>query len=272
MEAKVILDISSIVWDVNNFNTNKSLYYTLKSEVFLFIQAFERCNNLKFVARKELLDSIRTSFPYNICNEHKMFDFQRLVLHFLSTKRNISYTKSNNSGTYSVPNICCNYFSQDLQTEIGYLITEIHNSSNNHIFCTFSTCWQNNTDLQTNYGDSRTHHTVIHENTKPTIYDYYLNNIRNIFEHNSKHDSNKGIHWENGELVYPLSCYNERVKDTTIPQKLLDDAIQYENEYYIYNTNNNTYVCFKWHKDNKYHGHDEDINNVPRKIREEFHK
>ena len=272
MEAKVVLDISSVVWDENNFNSNPSSYYILKSEIFLFIQAFKKCSNLKFVARKELLNNIMNLFPYKICNEHKMYDFQKLVLHFLSTKRNASYTNINNSSVYSIPNICYSYFSTDLQTEICYLITEIHSSADNYIFCTFRTCWQNNSDLQTNNGNPKTHQTVVHEDAKPTIQDYYLNNIRNVFEHSEKHDSNKGKRKENNEWIYPLSCYDERVKDTTIPQQLLDIAKQYEDEYYCYDTKNRTFVCFKRHKDNKYHGYDEDIKNVPRKIREEFHK
>lgn len=271
MEAKVVLDISSVVWDENHFNSNKDIYYVLKSEMFLFLNAFENCSNLKIAAREELLNEIRILFPYNICNDHSMFDFQKLVLQFLATKRSVSY-KAINSITNVVPNICYPYFSADLQTEIGYLITEIHNSPDNHIFCTFRTCWQSNPNLQTNNRVSKTYHSIIHEDKKPTIQDYYLNNIRNIFEHNPKHDSNKEKRKENGEWVYPLSCYDERKKDPTIPQKLLDRAKPHEDEYYSYDTQNKTFVCFKRHRDNKFHGYDEEISNVPRKIREEFHK
>ena len=268
MEAKIVLDISSIVWNEADFNVNKSSYYTLKAEVFLFIKAFEKCNNLKFLARKELLNIIMNLFPYKICNDHKMFDFQRIVLQFLASKRNISYTNVNNSNIFSTPNICYNYFSQDLQTEIGYLITEIHNSSDKHIFCTFKTRWKTNTDIQTNNGNSKTHHTIIHENSKLTIYDYYFNNIRNTFEHNPKHDSNKGVYSIGEEKVNPLSCYDERNADTTIPQKLLDEAKQDGSDFLNYDCENNVFVRFKNHRENKYHGYDEDINNVPLKIRE----
>jgi len=271
MEAKIVLDISSLVWDQNQFCTDDPFYYALRREVALFLNAFENCNSLKFVARKSLLNEIRCLFPYNICDEHNMYDFQRLVLHFLATKRNLSY-EAVSSTANATPRICHSYFSTNLQTEIGYLITEIHGSSDNYIFCTFRTCWQNNSDLQTNNGNLKTHKTIIHEDAKPTIQDYYLNNIRNVFEHNEKHDSNKGKRKENGEWIYPLSCYDERKKDIAIPQQLLDIAKQYGNEYYSYDTPNETFVCFKNHKDNKYHGYDEDIKNVPRKIKEEFHK
>ncbi|MDR1973924.1 MAG: hypothetical protein LBQ31_04530 [Bacteroidales bacterium] len=269
MEAKVVLDISAIVWDENDFNTNQYSYYTLKSEVFLFIQAFENCNNLKFVAREELLNNIRVLFPYKTCNEHKMFDFQRLVLQFLATKRNVSY-RAITSAINSFPNICFQYFSDDLQTEIGYLITEIHNSADEHVFCTFSTRWQNNPDLQTKNNISKTHKTIIHENTKSTVKDFYLNNIRKVFEHNSKHDRIKGRREEDDKWIYPLTCFDG--KNLSIPQNLLDNATQYGNDFYNYDDANQTFVCFKSHLDNKYHGYDEDIKNVPQKIREEFHK
>ena len=269
MEAKIVLDISSIVWDENHFNDNRLLYYTLKSEVFLFINAFNNCNNLKFVAREELLNEIRNMFPYKICNEHSMYDFQRLVMQFLATKRNVSYIAIN-SNTNTIPNICYSYFSAVLNTEIGYLVTEIHNSLENHIFCTSRTRWQNNSDLQTNNGSSKTYKTIIHEATKPTIRDYHLNNIRNIFEHNPKHDRNKGVHYENGRKINPLSCYDG--SNINIPQDLLDKAIQVGNNYYAYDDVNHTFVCFKNHINNIYHGYDEDLNDVPQKIREEFHK
>jgi len=269
MAAKIVLDISSVVWNENHFNTNRAFYYALKNEVFLFLNAFENCNNLRLVAREDLLNEIRVLFPYNICNDHSMYDFQRLVLQFLTTKRNLSYSAIN-STVNVVPNICYSYFSTDLQTEIGYLITEIHNNFDNYIFCTFSTCWQNNSNLQTNNGSSKIHKTIIHEDTKPTIQDYYLKHIRNIFEHNEKHDSNKGKRKENNEWIYPLSCYDERKKDTTIPQQLLDVARQCGNEYYSYDTINQTFVCFKSHLDNKFHGYDEDYDNVPQSIKDKI--
>jgi hypothetical protein len=270
METKVVLDISSIVWDENNFNTNQSLYYILKSEVILFIQAFEKCNQLKFVARNELLDNIRQLFPYKVCDEHKMFDFQRRILQFLATKKTISYSTVNSANIYSVPNINYAYFSNDFKIEIGYLITEIHNSSDKHIFCTFSTLWQNHSNLKTNNGNQKEHHTVIHGITNSTIEDYYLQNIRNTFDHNPKHDRIKGKRIENGVWVYPLTCFDGQ--NSSIPQSFLDNAVRFENDLYNYDGVNQTFVCFKSHLDNKFHGYDEDINNVPKKIREEFHK
>jgi hypothetical protein len=271
MDVKIVLDISSIVWDENDYNANETSYYTLRSEVYLFIQAFEKCNNLKLLVRKELFDNIKLLFPYKLCTEHNMFDFQRMVLQFLSAIKNVSYNEIN-TGIYAVPNICYDYFSPDLKTEIGYLITEIHNNSEKHIFCTFGTRWQSDNCLKTHNGNKKEYYTIVHKESSATIQEYYLNNVRNVFEHNEKHDSNKGTRKENNEWVYPLSCYDEREKDTTIPQQLLESATPFGNDFYNYDDVNQTFVHFKNHLNNKYHGYDEDINNVPQKIKAEFYK
>ena len=270
MGAKVVLDISSVVWNEQDFNTNQTPYYALASEFIIFLQAFESCNQLLFVARNELINEIREQFPYSIPNSAQLVTFKRRALQFLSSKRVVSYN-INNQAICSIPNICHNYFSDTLKVEVKYLLSEMHNAEN-YIFCTFRTCWQNNSNLQTNNGNSNTHKTIIHEDTEPTIQDYYLKHIQNVFEHNEKHDSNKGKRKENNEWIYPLSCYDVRKKDTTIPQQLLDVAKQCGDEYYSYDTVNQTFVCFKNHQDNKYHGYDEDIENVPSQIKNTFHK
>ncbi|GHS88958.1 hypothetical protein FACS1894201_10410 [Bacteroidia bacterium] len=271
MVAKIILDISSIVWDENDFDTNATLHYKLASEVILFIQAFENCQNLKLIARAELLNNVMNLFPYKMTNRRELFDFKRRTQHFLSNRfRDFISYDIDSTIVNSQPNICYSYFSADLKTEIGYLITEIHNNSEKHIFCTFATRWQNNNNLTTINGSRKEHHTVVHKDASPTIKEYYLNNVRNVFEHNSKHDRIKGKRLENGEWVYPLSCFDGTNID--IPQKLLDNAILYNDKFYNYDDVNQTFVCFKNHLNNKYHGYDEDLNNVPQKIREEFHK
>ena len=269
MEAKVVLDISSVVWDENDFSQNQLFHYCLASEFIIFIQAFENCKNLKLVARNELLDNIRGQFPYSILNSPQLFTFKKRSLQFLSNNRTVSYIPDNNSTINSIPNICHNYFSDALKIEVRYLLAEMHKLEN-YIFCTFTARWQNNNKLKTINTITKEHNTIIHGAEKHTIKDFYENTFRNVFEHNPKHDRNKGKRIENGGWVYPLSCFDGT--NLSIPQELLDSAIQHGSEYYSYDTKNKTFVCFKNHLDNKYHGYDEDKNNVPQKIREEFHK
>jgi hypothetical protein len=271
MDTKVVLDFSAVVWDEKHFQDDTALHYKLASEVVIFIRAFESCNNLKFVARTELLQNVIGLFPYKITQRQDLFDFKRRTQQFLSHRFSdfVSYN-NNDSIINSTPNICYNYFSDALKIEISYLLAEIHNSANHYIFCTFSTRWQNNVKLKTYNCSTKEHETIVHEKEKFTIHDFYLVKIRNIFEHNPKHDKIRGKRQENGEWVYPLTCYDSH--DSSIPQNLLDNAVQYGNEWYNYDDTNQTYVCFKSHLDNKFHGYDEDINNVPQKIREEFHK
>jgi hypothetical protein len=272
MEAKVVLDISSVVWDESDFKKNQSSYYCLASEFIIFVQAFESCKNLRLVARSELLNNIRGQFPHYIPNSAKLFTFKKRALQFLSNNRYVTYIADSNSLTAnSIPNICHNYFSNTLKIEVRYLLSEIHKSEN-HIFCTFTTRWQNNDKLKTINATTKEHHTIIHGEDKLTIKDFYETSFRNIFDHNPKHDSLKGVYFNGSEKVNPLSCYDERKADTTIPQKYLDDAIQYGNDFFNYDGKNRTFVCFKNHTANKYHGYDEDIDNVPQKIKEKFHK
>jgi hypothetical protein len=275
MEAKVFLDFSSVVWDENHFKTDETFHYKLASEVMLFMKAFESCNNLKFVARTELLQNVVKLFPYNMTNgKSELYDFRKRSLQFLSNRfGNIVTYNISEKAIRSIPNFCYEYFAESLKIEIRYLITEMHDCEDTHIFCTFRTRWDSfdKQNLGKNAANKK-HPTIIHEAQKPTVEDYYLKEIRNIFEHNPKHDSNKGIYYVGKEKVNPLSCYDERNGDTTIPQKLLDIAIPHSNELYSFDTNNKTFVCFKKTKDNIYHGYNEDIKNVPQKIREEFHK
>ncbi|MDR2126037.1 MAG: hypothetical protein LBP63_04320 [Prevotellaceae bacterium] len=269
MDVKIVLDISSVVWDKNDFFDNQSFYYCLASEFVIFLQAFEKCSNLKFVARNELLNNIREQFPYSIPNSAQLFTFKKRALQFLSNNRTISYIADNNSMTRSVPDICYNYFIDTLKIEVQYLISEMHRSGN-YIFCTFSSRWNTTDNLKTVNSTTKEHNTVIHGVGKQTIQDFYNTTFRNIFEHNSKHDKLKGKRKERGVWVFPLSCFDGN--DVTIPQNLLDNAVKKDNEFYNYDTVNQTFVCFKCHSDNKYHGYDEDINNVPQKIRDKFYK
>ena len=272
MNAKIVLDVSSIVWDEQNFITQPSLYYQLAGEVVMFIQAFESAKKLKFVSRLEMMQNVTASFPYKPTNNPKLFDFKKRSQQFLSNRYKDFVTfKTNNSTVESIPDICHEYFSDIIKIEIKYLISEMHYNEN-YIFCTFRSRWKTNSDLQTKNRHSKTHTTVIHEATKPTILDYYNKNIRNVFEHNTKHDSNKGVYFVKSEKVNPLSCYDERLADTTIPQQYLDNAIQYKNDFYYYDDKNKTFIRFKMHSKNKYHGFDEEKENVPQQIREKFHK
>jgi hypothetical protein len=271
MEAKIFLDFSSVVWDENHFKTDAELHHILANEVIIFIHAFESCNNLKFVARTELLQNVMTLFPYNITKRPDLFDFKKKTMMFLSNRFSdiVSYDISNKI-IRSNPDFCYDYFAESLKIEVRYLIAEMHDCVDTHVFCTFRTRWDSLNKQNTSNDTCKKHSTIIHEKGKITVEDYYLKNIRNIFEHNPKHDRKKGKRQENGVSVYPLTCFDGL--DSTIPQSLLDDAIQYGSDFYNYDDVNRTFVCFKSHLDNKYHGYDEDIKNVPQKIREEFHK
>ena len=143
----------------------------------------------------------------------------------------------------------------------------MHNTEN-YIFCTFSSCWNTTNNLKTVNSTTKEHQTIIHGNANPTIQDFYNTTFRNIFEHNPKHDRTKGKRIENGETVSPLSCFDGSNND--IPQILLDEATYCNGDFYAWDSNNKTFVCFKSHLDNKFHGYDEDYDNVPQSIKDKI--
>jgi len=266
----VVLDIASIIWDKKQFERDASVYYQLADEISVFIDAFETVG-LNLLIRQNLLDEILQSFPFDLTSDKAYFkEFRTIAYSFLSKISDIvEYEEIQNSTIATIPSILQNHYSSTTKLECTYLIQEMHTNEQNVIFCTFSAIW-NNGKLQSQNGNlTKCYDTLIHPNNN---LETYLKSISKQFDHNSKHDSCKGIHYIGNEKVNPLSCYNERIGDKTIPQQLLDIAMPFRNNFYSWDKNNQTYVCFKNHQDNKYHGYDEDIKNVPPQIKNTFHK
>ncbi len=277
----VAIDISSIIWDKEYFEQDKTSYCQLANEVLEFIDIFEQVN-AQFVMRQELLDEILSSFPFELMSNIPYFkEFRTNVYKFFSkTSDIIDYENVINSELITIPNILLPHFSETATTEYKYLIREMHTTDNHIIFCTFSSIWVNdNNNLKTKCSSiEKEYNTIIHP--KENI-ETYINLSKKQFEHNSKHDSCKGVYYDDkGNKINPLSCYDERKKDIKNPQQLLDNAKLFGNNFYNYDVVNRTFVCFKSHSDKKYHGYDlydEDITDdalriVLQKIRKEFHK
>ena len=275
----VAIDISSIIWNKEYFEQDKTSYCQLADEVLDFIDVFEQVN-AKFVMRQELLDEILLSFPFELTSNISHFkEFRTNVYKFLSKISDIvGYENIIISELVSIPNILFPHFSEIATTECKYLIREMHTTANHIAFCTFSSIWTSG-NLKTKCSNSEKEYvTIIHptENIET-----YINSLKKQFEHNSKHDSCKGVYYDvKGKKINPLSCYDERKKDMKIPQELLDNSKKIGNERYSYDRQNRTFVCFKPHSDRKYHGYDiydEDITDnalriVLQKIKEEFLK
>lgn len=263
----VAIDISSIIWNKEYFEQDKTSYCQLAFEVLDFIDIFEQVN-AKFVMRQELLDEILFSFPFELTDNIPYFkEFRTNVYKFLSRVSDIGdYESAIDSELVTIPNILLPHFSETATTECKYLIREMHTTDNHIVFCTFSSIWENDNNLKIKCSRTeKEYDTIIHP--KKNI-ETYISLSKKQFEHNPKHG--KISRTVDNNVISPLSCFDG--KDKSIPQKLLDTATQYKDDFFNYDDINETYVRFRNHKDNLYHGYDEIINNVPSKIRKEFHK
>jgi hypothetical protein len=266
----IVLDISSVVWDRNKYNEDSSCFYDLANEVLLFVDSFDKLE-VDLWIQQELLDEILVAFPFDITDNNAHYtEFRTNVFGFLSRVSNTVEHENIDLSIITNPDIFHTHFSDTMLVEYKYLIYKMHISENPIIFCTFSAIW-NDGNLNTEYDtNTKEHETVIHQINPINSIELFLNSLKKQFEHNGKHDSSKGIHYDGQEIVYPLSCFDERKRDNTMPQDLLDRSVKYGKNFYVYDEVNNTYVCFKPHGNNCYHGHDEDIKNVPQKIRKQF--
>ena len=267
----IALDISSVVWDRIKYNNDSTCYYDLANEVLLFIDSFDKLE-VDLWIQQELLDEVLIAFPFDITDNNPHYtEFKTNVFGFLSRITNTIGRENINIPIITTnPNIFYTHFSATMLVEYRYLIYKIHISKDPVIFCTFNAIW-NDGKLNTICNNHpKQHETVIHQTDPVYSIELFLNSLKKKFEHNSKHDSEKGIHYEGDKIVYPLSCFDERKRDNTDPQELLDNAIKCGKDFYAYDNKNKTYVRFKPHGNNCYHGHDENINNVPLKIKKKL--
>ena len=262
----IVIDISSVVWNNEYFEQNNAPYYQLADEVMEFIDSLKKID-AKFLMRQELLDEIILSFPFELTSNTSHFKEFRTVFYKFLTKISdvIDYETTVHSELVTIPNILHPHFSEPITVEYKYLIREMHTTANHIVFCTFSAIWASDKLKTKCKNKEKEHDTIIHpiENINT-----YINSFKKHFDHNPKHDRNKGKRIENGEWVHPLSCFDGI--DKSVPQELLNKAIQCENDFYSYDKENKTFVCFKNHLNNLYHGYDEEINNVPQEIRRKF--
>lgn len=145
----------------------------------------------------------------------------------------------------------------------------MHSCATLIIYFTLDPIWGQKISLKTiSKKKVKKYETIIHStnNQLQSFFDRY----KPFFEHNAKHDRNRG--WRNvgDKEVAPLSCFDGIKKD--IPQNLLSTAIKHGNKLYNYDSRNETFVTFVSSGGNKYHGYDERIKNVPIEVKKHFHK
>lgn len=251
MTRSAVLDISAFIWDVNHFNTNKPKYFELMQVLPNLVEGLVKYK-VPVVMRQQLMTEINAYFPYDLYIPNDYYSFQLLSLYFFTqiSPYLIDYEANDNSIISSKPGLTKKHFNASTNTEIRYLVTHLHtDDAKIKIFLTFDIVWNYADHLETSNKNKKVIKTLICDNTK--LHETILKYFRKIFEHNPKHNA---IHSD--DYISALSCYNERLGNTTNAQKLLDESVKYKDNYYCYDSDNKVYVKFVRTTDNIYHGYD----------------
>ena len=280
MEFHTVLDISSIIWNKVDYNTNTNEYYQLRNAILVLLEKLER-EKPKILLRDELLVEMTNGFPFYKLPE-EFYAFGHSVYSFLSNigSELITYSDSTIANIISIPNQIKNHYNDNTKDEANYLISKIHSDDESEsVYFTFKHLWNGNDKLKTSVGtDSIEYETIISD--RGTELDDFFAKIKPVFEHHSKHDQtehNTKEKWKESDdktgFISRLSCYNGN--DKIEPQRLLD--IRYPNKigncYYSYDITNEVYVTFRFTESNIYHAYDEyNIEKIPEKVRQHFNK
>lgn len=276
MKYKSVIDISSFIWNPEDYDQNTPEYFKLKASVAGLIQVF-KTEKPFIILRPELLLELINGFPYN--KMPKTFrEFGNIVYEFLSNipiANRIGFDIQN-TNISSVPSILKPYFNNSTQLEASYLITYLHtNRDVPNVYFTFQYLYGAAGNDLTTYPNEAEHATL---KTETILADdsvklkAFFRRYKRIFEHSSKHHAGR----EPGDYASPLSCYKDN--DSSVAQKYLDEAVLEGSRYYNFDIENNVYIVFFSTGGNPangdiYHAHDEhNRTNIPPAIRKRFNK
>lgn len=276
-----VIDISSVIWDKDDFKENTHEYYNLISEVSDF---FEKVKNIdcKILIRDKLLEEMSIGFPFDELPD-SFHEYGFIVYSFLGkTGSNfVQYSELELRGCTTMPNQIKGYYKTSTKKEISYLMSNIHSQSDSESkFFTFKYLWQNNNNNLISKTDSKTneYETIIADNGNDL--DNFLFQFKLIFKHKKpKHDCSPhkdrdawNVSEDKGNFQSQLSCYCEG--NDSAAQIILDKRYKKcfgNNSYYSYDENNDVYVLFRITIRNIYHAYDiYDINIVPKEVKKQF--
>ncbi|MEM7369423.1 MAG: hypothetical protein AAF587_12545 [Bacteroidota bacterium] len=276
MNFTAVVDTSAFIWDRADFEANQYEYWDLISMKIDLLDIFQK-NRIQHALRDELIEKIWINFPYSETPQSTK-DFQSRVISYLSKTQFIQYEDLPIEHIHSNPNQLKSHFSDDVKNEVALLLSEMHRNVQKFSYFTFAYLWQgiNVDNLQTIVNtetESPKDYDTIVINSSEDVKEY-LDTIKPKFEHNPKHDKsvykNKEA-WEKSDdkegFLSQLSCYNGDPKDIR-PQEILDNRYpeDFGEKFISYDDENEVFVVFRCHEDNKYHGYDEYNENNPSKI------
>lgn len=270
MKYKSVIDISSIIWNPEDYDSNTAEYFRLKESVMSLIKSF-KSEKPFIVLRTELLYELINGFPFNKMPTN-FHEFGNIVYDFLASipQSNRIIFAGHKSEISSLPDIVKAYFNDNTQLEANYLITYLHTDREvPNVYFTFQYL-HGSSDALTTFPNSIKSSKVITEtilSDDVERLETFFRKYKRIFEHNPKHHTGH----EQGDYVSPLSCFKD--DNPSVPQKYLEEGILDGSRYYNFDLENNVYVVFLPTKDNIYHGHDEtNRNKIPPSIRSRFNR
>ena len=270
MNYKSIIDISSIIWNPEDYDNNTSEYFKLKDSIINLLKSLKREKPF-IVLRTELLVELISGFPFNKMPAH-FYEFGNIVYEFLASipEANRVLFIGTDSDLHSLPDIVKNYFNENTQLEASYLISYLHTERDiSNAYFTFQYLHGSRDSLVTfpnsNHGAKLNTETIFADDT--VAIETFFKKYRRIFQQSPKHHAGK----EQGDFISPLSCFKDN--DPTVAQKYLEQGIRDGGRYYNFDIENNVYIVFMPTHGNIYHGYDEaDRNKVPSAIRRKFNK
>lgn len=277
MNFNIVIDISSIVWNVDDYENNKRHYYNMMYGVSDLFEKLKN-SNPKILLRNELKDQMIDGFPFSELPD-KYYEFGLLIYSFLGNVGGnfISYPNTILPNLISIPNQVKEYYNDTTKKEVKYLLSKIHSDNSDTVFFTFQYLWDENGQLKIKVNEQCIEYQTI-VSDKGNGLDTFFDNIMPKFEHNPKHDKKPGnsrndwLRSDNkDDFESRLSCYNGI--DNSVPQRLLDKRYPklLKNCYYSYDDENKVYVVFRKTEENIYHGHDEyNIQEIPIEVKNHF--
>ena len=267
MEYVAVLDISSVVWDPEDYEKNTHVYYKMKNDLIEFIDIVKK-ERPEILMRSELLMQMLDCFPYSKMPD-SFYEFGNLIYTFLADiGADIIQYDANNTDLISIPDLKKPHFNATILSEIDYQLSEMHNNSDSQIvYFTFRYLWEENIKLVTKAKDeaSKEYETIVAD--EPNALSNFFGQFHKVFEHNPKHHEGN----TNGNYISRLSCFDGT--DNTIPQQHLDGAFQIGKKLFAYDDANGLYVVFIRTGGNVYHAHDEiNLNKIPAPVRRKFNK
>jgi len=270
MKYKSVIDISSIIWNPEDYDSNTPEYFKLKGSIVTLIKSF-KSEKPFIVLRTELLYELINGFPFNKM-PNNFHEFGNIVYDFLASipKSNRIIFAGKTFDISSLPDIVRAYFNDNTQLEANYLITYLHTDREvPNVYFTFQYLHGSSDALTTFPNSNKSAKEVIETilSDDAVRLETFFKKYKRIFEHNPKHHAGH----EQGDYVSPLSCL--KGDNPSVAQKYLEEGISDGSRYYNFDLENNVYVVFLPTQDNIYHGHDEmDRNKIPSSIRRQFNR